>query len=160
MSNLVRMIEVVEFDLYQDPESLRNKPEPPWKWFKMPSALLQDAFIRRLTNAQFGAYVKLIALAAETGNRILFDGPWLKDRAQIRLQVVRGLIELGLLSEFEMDAESKEYKKLRLIYSGRSQGKRKSEEERKRRRNKKRRRRAPRPDSAPTSENLRFGQFS
>ena len=124
MSSLVKMIRVAVFDLYQDLESMR-KLEPPWKWFKMPSALLQDPVLRRLTNAQFGAYVKMLALAAETGNQIPLDGEWLKARTQIRLQVIRNLIGAGLLVEFEMDIESNEYKKLRQIYSGRSQAKRK-----------------------------------
>lgn len=130
MSRLAKLIRVKEFDLYQDQESLRSKPEPPWKWFKLPTSLLQDPILRELTNAQFGAYVKLIAMAAETGNRILLDGRWLRDRAQIRLNVVRTLIQLGFLVEFELDIESNEYKELRLIYSGRSswQRERKGEE--------------------------------
>jgi hypothetical protein len=108
---------VVDWDAYQYSDK-RKKPNPPWRWCRLPRALMDSPEFQHLTWQQRGAFCWLLMLASETGNLIPNESDFLLNRIQLRSKLKLNLIQSGFIEEFTLPADSPEIKRLRRIYSG------------------------------------------
>ncbi|MEM1176042.1 MAG: hypothetical protein AAGI27_14625 [Pseudomonadota bacterium] len=94
MSKDGEYISIVDWGAHVHPDTAR-KAKPPYRWIKL---LTEDLDVHGdLTLAEEGAYVRLLRLAALTGNSISNRSGFVQRRAGVSPKYVRKLLELGLI---------------------------------------------------------------
>lgn len=103
-------LEIVDWDDFLHPDT-RRKCKPPFRWCKLPTEFLDTH--GDLSCREFGAYVRLIMLAASTNNRTAYNPTWIRRRAGVSRQVIeslssRGLVRIGVDSVGDEKTQEKQ----------------------------------------------------
>jgi len=110
-------LRIVDWDDFQYADT-RKKPNPPWRWCRLPRLLMDSPDFQRMTMTQRGAFCSLLMLASETGNLIPDDQKFLRNRVQLDTRVKLSLTKLGMIEQISLPSDSQQVKDLRRIYSG------------------------------------------
>ncbi len=109
-------LEVCDWDYFQYSGSHR-KPNPPWRWFKVPVNFVQSPTWLSLTRQQRGDFIGILAAASQTGNMIPNDPNWLRSFG-VSSKIAKKLSQLGLIRIFSLPADDHKIKELRRVFSG------------------------------------------
>ncbi len=121
-------LQIVDWSDYQYSD-IRKKPNPPWRWCRLPTVLMSSPSFQSMTMPQRGALCSLLMLASETGNLIPDEPGFLRNRIQLDGRLRRSLIDLGVIQEIVLPLDSREVKDLRRVYSGGAPANRRTVEE-------------------------------
>ena len=121
-------LEVCDWDSFQYSGS-HKKPNPPWRWFKVPVNFVQSPTWLSLTRQQRGDFIGILAAASQTGNMIPNDPNWLRSFG-VSPKIAKKLSQLGLIRVFSLPANDQKIKNLRRVFSGGTSAQRRGEENR------------------------------
>ena len=87
-------LEIVGWDDFLHPDT-RRKCKPPFRWCKLNTEFLDTH--GDLSNREFGAFCRLLMLAAATNNRVVYNLNWIRRRTGASRQVIETLSDRGLV---------------------------------------------------------------
>lgn len=85
---------VPEWDKHLPPD-YRKKCKAPYRWCKLYTENLDD--LGDLTCREFGAYCRLLMLAAVTDNRLVYKPSWIRRRSGVSREVIDTLLNRNLV---------------------------------------------------------------
>lgn len=90
----LQFLEIVDWDDFLHPDTTR-KCKPPYRWVKLNTENLDT--MGDLSLREYGAYCRLIMLAASTNNRTRFNPGWIKRRTGITQVLIENLSKRNLV---------------------------------------------------------------